>query len=222
MKWIVFFSILLLVLLSGCLDVISTRQKQLCLSATDFSKTSIPDCNGFSSCFKKIDGAGIIVSSDIPFETKNKILTYKNNIASSVYYFNKAETEIQKIYAYCSGEKDLKIIKNSNDLMFYISRIFNYQDLAWQKSIEILKDYAIYLKSQGIEEITEENIYNSFVLINQNINELRDESINDKTYVGILKKEASAARELANNFGFLKSYMSSVIMHVYVLFRIYR
>lgn len=210
MKWIVFFSVLLLVLLSGCLDVISTRQKQLCLSSTDFSKTSIPDCNGFSACFKKIDGAGLIVSPKISFETKNKILTYKNNIASSVYYFNKAEKEIQKIYAYCSGENDLKIIKSINDLMFYISKIFSYQDLAWQKSIEILKDYAIFLKSQGVEEITEEEIYGSFVLINQNINELRDESVNDKTYVGILKTEAFAARELASNFGFLKSYMTGI------------
>ncbi len=210
MRWVVFISVLFLVLLSGCLDVITTRQKQLCLSSTDFSKTSIPDCNGFSTCFKRIDGAGLIVNDTVPFETKNKILTYKNNIASSVYYFNKAEKEIQKIYAYCSGQNDLKIIKNINDLMFYISRVFSYQDLAWQKSIEILKDYAIFLKSQGVEEITEEEIYGSFVLINQNINELRDETINDKTYIGILKKEASAARELASNFGFLKSYMTSI------------
>lgn len=210
MRWIIFLSILLLVFLSGCLDVISTRQKQLCLSSTDFSKTSIPDCNGFSACFKKIDGAGFITEMEMPFETKNKLLTYKNNIASSVYYFNKAEKEIQKIYSYCSGENDLKIIKNINYLMFYISKIFSYQDLAWQKSIELLKDYAIYLKSQGVEEITEEEIYSSFVLINQNINELRDEDVSDKTYVGILKKEASAARELASNFGFLKSYMASI------------
>lgn len=210
MRWIVLFSILLLVLLSGCLDVITTRQKQLCLSSTDVSKTSIPDCNGFSACYKKINNSGFFVLNEVSFETKNKILTYKNNIASSVYYFNKAEKEIQKIYAYCSGENDLKIIRSINDLMFYISKIFNYQDLAWQKSIEILKDYAIYLKSQGVEEITEEEIYVSFALINQNINELRDESINDKIYVGVLKKEAFAARELASNFGFLKSYMTSV------------
>lgn len=210
MRWSVFVPILLLVLLSGCLDVITTRQKQLCLSSTDFSKTSIPDCNGFTNCFKKIDGSGLIVNDKVSFETKNKILTYKNNIASSVYYFNKAEKEIQKIYDYCSGEKDLKIIKSINELMFNISKVFSYQDLAWQKSIEILKDYAIFLKSQGVEEITEEEIYGSFVLINQNINELRDESINEQTYIGILKKEASAARELASNFGFLKSYMTSV------------
>lgn len=210
MKFIPFVCVLLLVLFSGCLDVITTRQKQLCISATDFSKTSIPDCNGFVSCFKKINNSNFVISEVVPFETKNKILTYKNNVASAVYYFNEAEKEIQKIHSYCSGEKDLKIIEISNNLMFYISRIFNYQDLAWQKSIEILKDYAIYLKSQGVEQITEEEIYDAFVLINKNINELRDEGTNNNTYVGLLKIEAKNARELASDFGFLKSYMTNV------------
>lgn len=210
MKWHIFVCVLVLVLFSGCLDIITTKQKQLCLSATDFSKTSIYDCNGFSNCFKKINNSGIVVFEDVPFETKNKILTYKNNVSSSVYYFNKAETEIQKIYNFCSGEKDLKIIENINKLTFYISRIFNYQDLSWQKSIEILKDYAIYLKNNGIEEITEEEIYSDFILINENLNELRSEAVESKTYIALLKTEAKNARELASDFGFLKSYMSNI------------
>ena len=72
MRWVVFISVLFLVLLSGCLDVITTRQKQLCLSSTDFSKTSIPDCNGFSTCFKKIDGVGLIVNDTAPLKPKTR------------------------------------------------------------------------------------------------------------------------------------------------------
>ena len=72
-----------------------------------------------------------------------------------------------------------------------------------------LKDYAIFLKSQGVEEITEEEIYGSFVLINQNINELRDETINDKTYIGILKR-SSGCKRAGKQFWVLKSYMTSI------------
>jgi len=210
MKWAIFWVIFILVLLSGCLDIITTKQKQMCLSATDYSNTSIYECTKNSECFKKVDDSGIIISEKIPFETKNKILTYKNNIASSIYYFNNAKKNIDKIYAFCSGQEDLKIIELVNDLMFYISRIFYYQDLGWQKSIEILKDYAIFLKAQGVEEISEEEIYSDFILLNKNVNELRDETINNGTYISFLKREAKNARDLASEFGFIKSYMSNV------------
>ncbi len=199
-----------MVLLSGCLDILTTRQKQLCLSASDYSSTSIFECSKNSDCFKKVNSAGFVVSEKLPFEIKNKILTYKNNVSSSIYYFNKARVEIQKIYDYCSGSKDLEIIEATNNLMFYISRIFNYQDLAWQKSIEIIKDYAIFLKNNGVEKISEEEIYSDFVLLNKNLNELRDESINNNSYIGLLKTEAKRARELARNFGFLNTYMFNI------------
>ncbi|MFA7708990.1 MAG: hypothetical protein WCX82_02535 [archaeon] len=222
MKWIIFFCVLILVLFSGCLDLISTREKQLCLSSTDYSETSIYDCSKISDCFKKINSSGWVMSEEIPIDTKNQILIYKNNIASAVYYFNKAKTEIQNINGFCAGEKDLQIIKSINNLFFYISKIFSYEDQAFQKSIEILKNYTIYLKENGVEKINEEEIYTDFVILNQNLNELRDEEIGNESYVSILKREAQKASELAKEFGFAKSYMSSVnYIDIYAYYKDY-
>ncbi len=89
-----------------------------------------------------------------------------------------------------------------------MSKVFEYQDKSWQKSIELLKDYAIYLKDNGVEEITEEEIYGSYVLINQNLNELRSEENLTDNYVALLKIEAKNANELAKKFGFRQSYMA--------------
>jgi len=207
-KIIIFLLILSIVLLSGCLDVISTRQKQLCKSATHESNTSIFECTKTSECFKKVNSAGLNVSDKLDLNLKNQFLIYKNNISSAIFYFNSAHKNIQKINDFCSGEKDVEIIKNMNELFFNISKIFEYQDKSWQKSIEILKDYAIFLKENGVEEIPEEKIYDSYVIINQNINELRSEENLTSNYVSLLKIESKNANELAKKFGFNQSYMT--------------
>ena len=169
MKWIIFFGILCLVLLSGCLDLISTRQKQLCLSATHESQTSVFECNKTSECFKKVNSSGFYVSENLNYNIKNQILAYKNNVSSAIYYFNNSRDNLIKINGFCSGEKDVDIIKTINQLFFNLSKTFEYQDKSWQKSIELLKDYAIFLKENGIENISEEAIYDQYVLINQNL-----------------------------------------------------
>jgi len=207
MKKTIFICFLILVFLSGCLEVISTRQKQLCLSATHESQTSIFECTKTSECFKKVDSAGFYVSENFNYNIKNQALIYKNNVASAIYYFNNAKTEIQKINNFCDGKKDVDIIKSINNLFFYLSKVFEYQDRSWQKSIELLKDYAIYLKENGVERIAEEEIYDAFVLINQNLNELQEENKLTDNYVSLLKIEAKNANELAKKFGFRKSYM---------------
>lgn len=208
MKWKIFFCILCIVLLSGCLDLVSTRQKQLCVSATHYSQTSIYECSKTSECFKKVNASGFYVSDNLNYNIKNQILIYKNNISSAIFYFNNAKTNIEKINEFCSGEKDVDIIKNINTLFFNLSNTFSYQDKSWQKSIEILKDYAIFLKENGVENISEEKIYDSYVLINQNLNELRGENQESENYVSLLKIEAKNAQELAKSFGFTQSYMT--------------
>lgn len=208
MKWIIFFGILCLVLLSGCLDLISTRQKQLCLSATHESQTSVFECNKTSECFKKVNSSGFYVSENLNYNIKNQILAYKNNVSSAIYYFNNSRDNLIKINGFCSGEKDVDIIKTINQLFFNLSKTFEYQDKSWQKSIELLKDYAIFLKENGIENISEEAIYDQYVLINQNLNELRGEENLSDNYISLLKIEAKRAQELAKRFGFTQSYMT--------------
>lgn len=208
MKWKIFLCVLSLVLLSGCLDMISTRQKQLCLSATHESQTTIYDCTKTSDCYKKVNSAGFVVSEKLNFNIKNQLLAYKNNVASAVYYFNKSRANIKNINEFCSGEEDVKIINNINSLFFNLSKTFEYQDASWLKSIELLKDYAIFLKENGVENISEEQVYDVYVVINQNLNELRGEETLSENYVSIVKEEAKHAQELAKKFGFKQSYMS--------------
>ncbi len=208
MKWIIFLSILILVLFSGCLDLISTRQKQLCLSATHESQTTIFECSKTSECYKKVNSVDILLSENLNYNLKNQMLVYKNNISSAIFYFNNSKKNIEKINSICDGQKDVDIIGNINQLFFNLSKVFEYQDKSWQKSVELLKDYAIYLKDNGVEEITEEEIYDSYVLINQNLNELRSEENLTDNYIALLKIEAKNANELAKKFGFRQSYMA--------------
>jgi uncharacterized protein YceK len=101
MKWIIFLSILILVLFSGCLDLISTRQKQLCLSATHESQTTIFECSKTSECYKKVNSVDILLSENLNYNQKNQMLVYKNNISSAIFYFNSSKKNIEKINSIC-------------------------------------------------------------------------------------------------------------------------
>lgn len=200
--------IVLLIALSGCIHLITTAERQACLSATHTSTNSIINCKTQNECYNKLT-AEIIISNKLPLEIYNNNIIYFNNIASATNYFNKSKENINKINDACNVEDADSLINSANDLFYYFRNIFTYVDKANKTSIILLKDYAIYLDSQGINKIPEEDLYLDFVIINENINELKVSS-NNKNYVSNLLEKSKQLNEIAKEFGFRKDYISNV------------
>jgi hypothetical protein len=200
-----------IIFLSGCLDKLETHGREICLSTTHHAETSILNCTTQQDCITKMFSADLLISKNVPKELHNKIITYKNNIASATYYFNKSKKNLDEINNACYKRIIPKnVVDNVNDLFFYLANIFNYLDRSSETSIEILKDYAIFLKNQDVHLISEEDIYLDFIEINKNLNELADIYIFEETYIGNLKKNSKEINDIAKELGFNKTYVSKI------------
>lgn len=178
----------------------------MCKKVTHFSSTEIPTCQTQKSCYEKVD-AVIKTHKLLPKQINNQINHYKNYVGSGIYYFNESKKDVEKINSFCSDFIDPNVIFNVNDFFFNIRNIFFYLDQTNVKSIEILTEYASYLQNQEIELITEEDLFLDYALINENLNETKQESSNNN-YVSNLKQSSKEANELAEKFGFSESYLS--------------
>ena len=145
------FLLIILLLLSGC-TAINTKEKQICLTTTHYSTTSIPNCSSQYQCYNKVNPL-LTISSNLPTNIYSDIITYSNNVASADYYFNKSKTNLQKINNTCDTNSPKNLIFAVNDLFYYLDNIFTYVDLASDQSIMNIKDLVIYFNDQNIDLI---------------------------------------------------------------------
>ena len=200
--------IVLLIALSGCIHLLTTAERQACLSATSFSTNSVADCQTQNECYNKLTKETTI-SNKLPINIYNNNLIYFNNIASATYNFNKSKSSLEKLNDSCDSDNVNKIIDSANDLFLYLRNIFGFIDKSNETSIILLKDYAIYLESQGIDYIPEEKLYSDYILINENLNELKVSS-NNQNYIKELLNKSEELNLVAKDFGFNKNYVSNV------------
>jgi len=200
--------IILLIILSGCIHLLSTAEREACLSATHFSTNSIDVCETQRECYNK-QSTKFEISNELPISIYNNNIIYLNNIASATYNFNQSTKYLKELNKSCDIEDVNKIVKTSNDLFVNLRNIFEYIDRANAESIILIKDYAIYLESEGIEEIPEEEIYQEYIELNNNLNELRVDSKNEN-YIHLLLEESARLNVIAEDFGFKKNYISNI------------
>ncbi len=206
-KYLIIFLLVILVGLSGCIDFITTQEKQACLALTHFSSTSILGCSTQNSCYKQVENLDILSNENLPYEISNDILMYENYVASSYYYYNQSSKLLEKINNACFNEKPKDLVENVNELMFFFSQLFEYLDKTSKQSIFLLIDYSIYLEKEEVYLIPEEKLYDDFILLNNNLNQLK-EIKNKDTYVYRINEEVENLHYLAQDLGFNRTYIS--------------
>jgi len=147
-KIYIYFLLILLVSLSGCLEFITTREKQACLALTHYSSTSIDDCTSQNKCFTEIEKLSIEKNNKIPLSLSQNIDTYKNYLASSHYYYTLTKKELDLLNEGCRKENIKTILDNYNDVMDLFSKTFSYVDNATKKSMYLIIDYTLFLEQQ--------------------------------------------------------------------------
>lgn len=204
---IIFLFLIVLLALSGCLGFITTREKQACLALTHYSSTSVANCASQRTCYNQVDNLGYVVSENLPYEIHNDFLKYKNHVGSSYFYYNQTVKNLDNINKACFNEKPKEILETVNYTMFYFTQLFDHIDKSTKQSINLIVDYTLFLEKQEVYLIPEEPIYDDFILLNENINLLKDPKIND-TYASKINQEFENLYLLAKEFGLSKTYLS--------------
>jgi len=205
-KYLIIFLLIILVSISGCVELITTQEKQACLALTHFSSTSIEGCLTQKSCYAQVDSIGYYSSKYLPYSIHNTLLAYQNHIASSYFYYTKTTKLLDKINRACQSNKPKEILDNLNLSRFYFAESFKYIDKTSKESINLITAYAIYLEKQEINLIPEELLYDDYILLNQNLNDLK-EIKNSTSYISKLNTEIKNLYDYAKEIGFRSNYI---------------
>ncbi|MBI2530363.1 MAG: hypothetical protein HYW05_04435 [Candidatus Diapherotrites archaeon] len=204
-----------LILTSGCLQQkLAPEQREQCLQLASHSKTSIPKCETQEACFQQVN-AGLFNFPDAQFSasTSQKLNLYKNYLARAWLFHNRAIANIKRIYQLCASDSDLALLpRNVNELNSNLNEEFRSAEFANTASFEILLLEAADLERQEIRKIKEEELYTFYILLNNNLNELKNpeaiqSSANEKfpeSYVKFYFSRLNAFNRLADAYGFSK------------------
>ncbi len=172
-----------LLLSSGCIQL-SPEQRHYCLDLTERSYAFVPECDSQGECFSSLESS-LFDFDDSVFSSgvRTELQSYKNNVALSWLYFNKAKSNIDEIHSICAGSFPLDSLPQKvNDLMHNLGKAFESSDGANLSSFLILQLERQDLQQHDINLIKEEPLFLDFALLNSNLVEMPVESCSNETY----------------------------------------
>jgi hypothetical protein len=204
------FFLLLFFLFFGCVfQEEQFRNKTLCLSLTSYSFQRIPACNSQEECFNEVEKNLFAFSGAFSGESALALNSYKNNLASSWLYFNKSLSLVKEINRLCETNNFSLLPEKTNELAFFLEKAFDFFDKATLDSFSFVLLEKNFLESEGIELIPEEDLFDDFVLLNQNLNELSVPNLrrNSGSYVSLYFASLRKFNEFSSRSGFYSLYV---------------
>ncbi len=186
LKIFLFLSFLFLI---GCIDPVnelSISQRRVCLSLTSFPSTSIPFCESKEACFNKVNE--LLPENDLSefsLALNQKIGLYKNSLAFSWFYFNKIRTSLNEINKECNQRFVSNLSFHANESISYLNKAIEELNKLNLIALEIIVLEIQELELQEINLIKEEPIFDSYLDLINNLNDLFNGNKNSKTFVGL-------------------------------------
>ncbi|MFH1695281.1 MAG: hypothetical protein ABH850_02510, partial [Candidatus Micrarchaeota archaeon] len=208
----VFFLFCLFLLFSGCVSQEEQfKNKTLCLELTSYSFQKIPVCSSQEECFNKVEKELFNFPAD-SFSGSSALAlnSYKNNLASSWLYFNKALEKTKEINQLCTQNNFSVLSEKTNELGFYLQKAFEFTDKTSIDSFSFILLEKNFLEKQKIELIPEEQLFDDFILFNQNLNELSTPDVYKKSdsYVSHYFSVSREFNEFSSKIGFYSLYLN--------------
>ncbi|MDP6671205.1 MAG: hypothetical protein QGI60_05340 [archaeon] len=194
-----------LLFFSGCISSeLSIQQRQKCIELSSRAYVHIPRCESQQECFAKVEneffGFNETVLSTGPRE---EIYSFKNNLAASWLYFNKANKNVLGIKQACSSLQETGSIPvHINELNHSLRLAFKHSDSAFENAFSFVLFEKQDLEREDVELITEEPLFDSFVAINNNLNDLESGNSDSQTFAGHYLDNASSLQQLVSRTGF--------------------
>ena len=203
---------IVLILLSGCIDSLSPDKRFLCLDLTEKSYAFVPECDSEQKCFALVQKTFFDFDYSVfGSNVNNKLHSYKNNVALSWLYFNKARKNIETVHGICLKNSSISgLIFELNELTHNMAKAFEFSDLANRESFSILMLEHSDLEKEDVRLVREEPLYNDFALLGENINRLSSgaDCENSETYSCFYLSQAGNFQSLVSQTGFENKIMS--------------
>ncbi len=165
----------LLVLLSGCSTKLSHEERMLCIELSSQAKAAVPECDTEQECYVELESS-LFNFSPAGFTPDGEKLFYnfKNDVALSWLYFNRARDNAGEINSICSADKGYASLpRNVNEFNSNLLKAFEYSDLAHSKAFAIIAIDYFFLDSEEIHLIREEPLYDSFLVFGKNLSDFQ-------------------------------------------------
>jgi len=202
---------LLLLILSGCIDSLSASQRLQCLDLTEKSYSFVPECASQEKCFSLLQKNLFDFDHDsLNPESVERLNAYKNNVAQSWLYFNKARKNISEIHSLCKQNTGISpLLFHLNELTHNMAKAFEFSDNANRESFAFLLLEHSSLKEEDIELAKEEPLFNDFALIAGNLNDLSlKECPRNKSYACLFLSQTKSFEQLVERTGFEQKIVS--------------
>ncbi len=191
----------------GCVDEKEfTKARFECIDLTSQAYARVPECDSQEECFSKLE-KGLFSFSDeeLAYETRQKLFEYKNHVARSWLYYNRALKRVEGIRSVClSGKGFERLAGLSNELNHFLLVSFDEADKADIESLSILALEAKRLEGDDVYRIREEELFDVFVKVNNNLNSLSPESTIHSTYYGKILAKVKEFNKMSQEKGFVE------------------
>ncbi|MFH1545224.1 MAG: hypothetical protein ABIE23_04025 [archaeon] len=207
----IFLGLVLLLFFSGCLDQKTFfENKMKCLDLTSYSFTSIPKCSSQEECFEKVRKNFFSFDKNLfSNSVQQKMHLYQNQVARSWLYYNKALEKVKQANQACYSDNYSVLPSLVNELNHLLLKSFGEMDKASITSFSVLLTEKNDLEKDEINLIKEENLFDDYVKINANLNDLLIspyESPSTSSYVSLYFSRMNEVQSSLSSIGFKKDY----------------
>src|SRR3989344_1406246 len=162
--------LLISILMLGCIgDKELSQARLLCLDLASYSESEVPFCTTQEKCFEEVQVNFAIEKEGLPEIVKEKLSELENHLARSWLYYNRAIVNIKYIYASCYKSDFSAVEQQANEFSHNAVAAFDESDKAHQIAFAILALERADLESQDINLIKEEDLYNDYSVISENM-----------------------------------------------------
>lgn len=191
----------------GCVDEQEfTRARFECIDLTSQAFARVPECDSQEECFEELEERLFgFPEQELDFGVRQELFKYKNHVARSWLYYNRALKRVNEIRSICLSRKDFKRLSMlTNELNHFLLMAFDEADKANLQSFSILFLEASELEREDVSKIREEQLFDVFIKINNNLNLLsqQDFSGSDHSYYARFLKKVKEFNELSQAKGF--------------------
>lgn len=204
--------LILLLLLAGCLN--PEQESQLRFDCVDLSSGSfalVPDCGSQEECYQKAENELFpFDDSQLDFDSRRVLESYKNSLALSWRYFNESQIELKKIRDQCwNKEQWNELPLRVNRLNHLLAQAFVAADQANQQAIIFLASEKEWLAEQELDLVREESLFDDWVLLQNNLNELQTKQPQGKSLASKMLQAQERIDAVFAQYGFGKRFVAA-------------
>lgn len=193
----------LVVFLSACVQEASIEERLACVDLTSHAALDIPQCDSQEECLSDFEKNFTFNYPELSPTSKSALGEFKNRVALSWVYFNKALKSVREINKACSEGSNLSGIDGLvNEFNHSATKGFEEIQKAHQIAFAVILVEKADLELEKIDLMREEPLFEDYALLNDNLNAINNKSTTGESFSAQYFASAQKFLDLAAKTGF--------------------